>query len=166
MQRALDEKNPEERKNKAIEEIYQKAKADLGKMFNGQMDDNLTIEHVDDPGERGVYITLVYTPDKTSAPDNIERIRIKYFVGFEYVHDLGEKPRKNMYVKIVFWQLYDNETKEWEDVLVPEKMQPTETETETKNVPCFYPRWNPQGMKYGFIDKQNLEKFYAEKEGE
>ena len=51
----------------------------------------------------------------------------------------------------------------WESLPVPNESQPVMKAAKgdgDKPDDCSYPRWNPRGVKYGFISREGLEGWY------
>lgn len=143
---------------KAIAAIYEKAMPDLGRMFKGEM--AKAVKKIKFDGKGGIEITLEYKP---AADENTDKVRITYSLAIVKAPlDLEDvlAPETQEKATIIAWQKHNTKTKKWEDMPVPEKMQPMEKQAGKKKPECSYPRWNPQGYKYGFMKKSGLNKWF------
>ena len=97
-------------------------------------------------------ITLNYIPVKGTINDKFSKIRIQYYIGAkELKFETFEKD-----VRIIAWQGYLAEENIWKDIKIPAEMEPTIKKKTLKPTDCSYPRWNPRGVKYGFIDRNKM----------
>jgi hypothetical protein len=147
----------------AVNDSYAKGREDLGKMFDGQMDEKVTtLELVfgEDTEDSGICLTISYKPNAGSKLAACSAVRVKYFVGTcgdVNANSLYARETPLMKATLVAWQGFNEEKKAWEDVKIPEEMQPTVKKAASPEDPnCSYPRWNPQGAKYGFVGRRRL----------
>ena len=135
---------------KAVADAYARCREDLGKLFSGTFDEKVTsivleADHVE--------LTLTYKPADDSKHADFERVELVYRVAAtKTVFRKGLQPD----VKVIAWRGYDAATKRWSDLAVPKKMQPTRKKTVKLPQDCAYPRWNPRGVRYGFIKRSRL----------
>jgi|GEM_PF-2543496 len=147
---------------KAVDETYEKARVDLGEMFSGEMDETIGSLEILESG--AVALTLHYRPAEDSDLSRYSRVRIRYKVGARTVQPGSGRirlPRILKDVAVTDWQGFDEASGTWKDIPVPAKMQPTARKKSEEEPPgCTYPRWNPQGVKYGFLNRDALRAWY------
>jgi hypothetical protein len=153
----------------AVDETYEKARADLGKTLGGAMDEKVAAVEILPSG--AVAVTLSYAPAKGAPLERFPRARIRYQLGLREPTAQEELKAKmeggtaepSMDVRILSWEAWDEAKKDWAPQIVPADMQPTmrkAAEDGAKPDDCAYPRWNPQGIRYGFLDRGELAGWY------
>lgn len=143
---------------KGIDETYAKARADLGAMFRGDMAQAVDTVEILEGG--ALAVTLTYEPAPDSDLSKYTRVRIRYHIGTrEAAIELGMERlvKTDKDVRILQWQGFDPAKGEWVDIPVQPAMAPTEaSEEEEEPQGCNYPRWNPRGVRYGFLRARDL----------
>lgn len=134
---------------RAVNDAYVRSKAKLGKLFDGEFADDVDVTLKRDH----LLVELTYKPNADSKHKKYEKVKITYKIA---VYQPREFRRISRYprVEVVKWAGYLAEKKAWEDIEIPEDMQPTEMKKEEAGADnCGYPRWNPRGVRYGFIKR-------------
>jgi hypothetical protein len=149
---AFDSRNASEKQiRKAVDESYAKAKGDLGAMFKGNMTDKVT--SVDFTKTGGFDVTLSYS----GTGEVVGRaFKVRYHIDRMLIEEAALLPRVEKIVRIVTWTFSDDGGKLWTEKAIPEAMLPT-TKVKYQGDPgCSYPKWNPQGVRYGFVGRRKI----------
>lgn len=153
----------------AVDETYAKARGELDGVVGGTMEEKVAGVELLEGG--AVAVTLAAVPGKDAPLARFARVRVRYHLGVseptmeEMIEAKmeGKALRSGPDVRILSWEGFDPGKNAWEPILIPADMQPTIRKAggeEDKPDNCAYPRWNPQGVRYGFLRRQDLAEWY------
>jgi hypothetical protein len=154
----------------AVDETYAKARPELGTVLGAEMDEKVVAVEILESG--AVAVTLSGVPAKDSNLSRFARTRVRYRLAtaeptMEEMVEAKMEGRvlsRGLDVRVVAWEGFDGAKNAWEPILVPADMQPTIQKAagdEDKPDNCAYPRWNPQGIRYGFLRPRDLGRWFA-----
>jgi hypothetical protein len=162
--------------------MYAKARGDLGQLFDGEMEERIAGLHW---GETRAILDIGFAPLGSDDEDvpwrGRERVLLRYIFrnvavyyrrgsgGFIAVpKDCCEDDRP-AFLDPEVGQRFSLELEVWadghgwdRDCGLPDALQPMMLRPDRDGTPepCYYPRWNPGGIKYGFFDRCALRASY------